>query len=90
MKLRALPSVLFTLLAVGFLAGCSSEPERPPTYPVTGTVTANGKPVAAASVIFGPVTPGVASAAGITDAEGKYRLTTFSAGDGAQAGEYRV
>lgn len=90
MKLRALPSVMFTLLAAGFLAGCSSKPKRPATYPVTGTVTANGKPVAAASVVFVPSTQGVESAAGITDAEGKYQLTTFSAGDGAQAGEYRV
>jgi hypothetical protein len=32
----------------------------------------------------------VASAAGVTDEEGNYELTTFTVGDGAQAGEYRV
>jgi hypothetical protein len=32
----------------------------------------------------------VEPAAGITDAEGKYSATTYTAGDGAQAGEYKV
>ena|SRR5262249_31418822 len=80
---------LLLLIATALVAGCSSGSNRPPTYPVSGTVTWKGKPVEAARVIFVPQSA-VEAAAGITDAEGKYRLTTFVAGDGAQAGEYRV
>jgi len=80
---------LLWLVAIGLVAGCSSGPHRPPTYPVTGTVTWKGKPVNAARVIFVPQS-GAEAASGITDAAGKYRLTTYVAGDGAQAGEYRV
>jgi hypothetical protein len=77
-------------LVVGISAGCSSRSGRPPTYPVTGTVTWKGKPLEAATVVYVPVTPGVEAASGITDAAGRYRLTTYVAGDGAQAGEYHV
>src|SRR5689334_9866332 len=42
------------LVTVGIvLAGCSNS-SRPPTYPVTGTVTMQGKPVAGAAVTFVP------------------------------------
>jgi hypothetical protein len=90
MKLFAHPSAFIFLLTAGVLAGCSYKPKRPPTHPVTGTVTLKGEPVDGATVVFVPVTKGVASAAGVTDEEGAYELTTFTAGDGAQAGEYRV
>ena len=76
-------------LAAFLCAGCSRGPEQPPTFPVSGTVTSNGKPVERATIVFVPAANGE-PAAGITDANGKYQLTTFSAGDGAQAGEYRV
>jgi carboxypeptidase family protein len=78
-----------TLLTVGIvLTGCSNS-SRPPTYPVTGTVTLQGKPVAGAAVTFVPTGEGEAASA-ITDSEGKYALTTWQAGDGARPGEYRV
>ena len=80
---------LSTLLTVGIvLAGCSKS-SRPPTYPVTGTVTFQGKPVAGAAITFVPTGEGEAASA-ITDSEGKYALTTWQAGDGARPGEYRV
>jgi hypothetical protein len=72
------------------LCGCSSRPARPPTYPVSGTVTWKGRPVEAARIVFVPIAAGTEAASGVTDASGKYQLTTFVAGDGAQAGEYRV
>jgi len=81
-----------TLVAVcGFalVSGCSSEPERPPVYPVTGTVTMKSRPLENARIVFVPMQGG-APASGITDKEGKYSLTTFNAGDGAQAGQYGV
>lgn len=76
----------FSFLCI--VAGCSSENEIP-TYPVTGTITQNGKPVSGAIVAFTPVAGGQ-SASGTTDAEGVYALTTWSSGDGAVAGEYKV
>ena len=82
---------LLTLIVVsGYaLGGCSSGARRPPTYPVTGTVTFQGKPVAGAVITFVPADKGEAASA-ITDSEGRYALTTWQAGDGARPGEYRV
>src|SRR6187399_2370414 len=78
-----------TLLTVGIvLTGCWGS-SRPATYPVTGTVTSQGKPVAGAVITFVPTDAGEAASA-ITDSEGKYALTTWAAGDGARPGEYRV
>jgi hypothetical protein len=71
--------------------GCGSDSTagRPKTYPVTGTVTLDGKSVAGATVTF-QLTGASGSAVGVTDAAGKYTLTTFGGGDGAQAGDYAV
>ena len=78
------------LVAVGIvLTGCSNS-SRPPTYPVTGTVTSQGKPVAGAAVTFVPTGDEGEAASAITDSEGKYALTTWQAEDGARPGEYRV
>lgn len=88
-----------TLCAVGFMlaavalssvSGCSGEAgDRLPVYPVSGTVTQNGEPVADAQVAFVPVGEGKA-ATGNTASDGTYELTTYTAGDGAAAGEYKV
>jgi len=81
---------VFTWVTVGFvLAGCSNS-SRLPTYPVTGTVTLQGKSVGGAVVTFVPTAKDGEAASAITDAEGKYELTTWKAGDGARPGEYRV
>jgi len=82
-------SILTGICGLALLPGCSKEPERPPTFPVTGTVTMKGKTLENARVVFVPVQGG-APASGITDKEGKYSLTTYSSGDGAQAGSYGV
>jgi hypothetical protein len=89
MKMPSYCSLL--LLAILFDVGCSSGPKRPPTYPVTGTVTYQGKALEGAMVTFVPA-DGVKleAATGITDAEGKFKLTTYSADDGANAGDYMV
>lgn len=89
MKQFASPLAVAFLVAIGVLAGCSKS-ARPPTYPVSGTVTWKGKPVEAARVVFVPTTSELEAAAGVTDAAGKYQLTTYVSGDGAQPGEYRV
>ncbi|QDU37814.1 Nickel uptake substrate-specific transmembrane region [Maioricimonas rarisocia] len=85
------------LLLAGGLAGCTGgsddkwSEQRPATYPVQGTVLYNGEPVADASVSFSS-TGGDKSvgAAGKTDDQGTFTLTTYEPGDGAVAGEHRV
>ena len=79
------------LLALGWIGGCarSSDGDNPKTYPVSGTVTQNGGPVAGATVNF-QLADGSRSAFGITDESGKYTLTTFASGDGAVPGEYQI
>ena len=68
-------------------AGCAGETQEP-TYPVSGVVTFNGEPLEGAVISF--TSTGSASAAGRTDANGRYTLTTHTRGDGAQAGKYKV
>ena len=84
------------LLSVLVMLGCSGHPDRPETYPVSGTVLLNGKPVERADVAFYPKTTGPVSksAGGQTDAQGLFSLHTyFSPTDNpevALAGEYIV
>jgi hypothetical protein len=63
--------------------------DRPKTYSVSGTVTYNGEAVEGATVAFQPAAGGQ-GAFGVTDAAGRYSLTTFSSGDGAVPGQYKV
>ena len=56
----------------------------------SGVVTLQGAPVAGASVTFYPDGAGGQAAAGTTDAQGKYELTTLNAKDGAKPGTYKV
>jgi hypothetical protein len=81
-----LPSAAGWLLLVIAAPGCGSGHCR--TLPVSGTATFRGQPVAGASVTFlsetGP------AAAGATDQQGRFQLTTFDTNDGAAAGSYAV
>ena len=82
--------VLFVGLVVGpVMLGCKPGVNRPATAPVSGTVTLGGAPVAGATVSFQAVDGGRSSVA-ITDASGRYELTTFVRGDGAVPGDYKV
>ncbi len=71
--------------AVLLLAGC----QKSDTVSVTGTVTLNGTPVEQAEVMFNPKTTG-RFATGVTDASGKFTLSTAKPNDGALPGEYIV
>jgi hypothetical protein len=76
------------LLAVGFLLGCNQS-AGPPTYPVRGNVTYQGKPLAGAAVTF--MADGASRAAtGKTDASGSFQLTTFKENDGAVPGSHVI
>jgi hypothetical protein len=82
---------LTLVLATIMVGGCSSGTRRAPTYPVTGTVTMKGQPLEGATVVFVPAEGSSQEAAsGITDAAGKFKLSTFLADDGSQEGEYRI
>lgn len=76
------------LAMASFLVGCGSEAELDGLVAVTGTVTHNGQPVEGATVTFNPTEGRAAS--GITDAEGRFTLTTLTANDGAMPGSYNV
>ncbi len=75
-------------------AGCGEKTvETLPKYPVSGTVLVNGKPQAGVMVTLTPVGdtatgPNARGAAGVTDAEGNFELTTIVDADGAFPGEY--
>lgn len=69
------------------LAGCGGG-DTPTTYPVSGVVKYDGKPLANVAITFYPAEGRPAS--GRTNEQGKFILTTFSPDDGAVAGEHRV
>ena len=73
--------------------GCSSAEKRVPVYPVKGSVKVNGKPAAKAVVVFHPLAaadPNVPNPTGEVADDGTFALGTYSAADGAPAGEYAV
>lgn len=72
------------------VAGCSKTASVEGVVKTSGVVTWQGAPVAGASVTFYPDGAGGQAAAGTTDAQGKYELTTLNAKDGAKPGTYKV
>jgi hypothetical protein len=80
------------VLAVFLIAGCKTAPPGPPLVPASGTITLDGKPLAAADLIFVPYgdTKGQSGVAR-TDGEGKYELLTADRQHkGVAVGSYRV
>jgi hypothetical protein len=85
----------FTVGVLALASGCgTSEFEL---APVSGTVTLDGEPVAAARVIFEPQRDGQEAFSagpgsdGMTDEAGRYSLRTSVSGDaGAVIGQHRV
>jgi hypothetical protein len=76
---------LGAILVLGASLGCGSKSNL---APVSGIVTIDGKPVAAAQVLF--TSPSGRPAAGETDGQGRYVLSTHETGDGAAVGTYGV
>lgn len=85
--------VLFLLVA----GGCGGDSEQYETVPVSGVITCQGKPIANATVNFTPLAeagratgrPGRV-ALGMTDQNGRFRLTTYENDDGAIVGRHKV
>lgn len=72
------------------LLGCGEGSSGVATVSVTGVVTLNGQPLPGAAVSFSPKGGKGRAAVGATDIDGKFTLTTVTAGDGAVPGEYGV
>jgi hypothetical protein len=84
--------ILVMGMAIVASGGCGpAKPvsNRPQTHPATGKLSLAGQPLAAATVTFRPEGKG-SGCAGISDASGGFKLSTFAAGDGALPGKYRV
>jgi len=89
--ITALSTLFFVCFSVLIFTGCSNPDSR--FAKVEGTVTYKGEAVAGASVTFAPASGTGEPASGLTDASGKYTLTTGgaqNAGSGAVPGEYTV
>ncbi|MFV0445059.1 MAG: hypothetical protein ACK5Q5_15905 [Planctomycetaceae bacterium] len=87
--------VAFGLAIVfGQLSGCGGAndvpKDRPQTVPATGVLTHNGQVVGGASISFINVEFEKPGASAVSADDGTFTLTTFSPGDGAIPGEYRV
>lgn len=81
------------LLLVAVVSGCTSrrEPEIIETYPITGTVTYKGKPLANILVIFHPANGQGRPGASRTDANGHFPCpTTHRESDGVIPGPHTV
>jgi hypothetical protein len=88
--LHRLAPLLLTVILVAL--GCGGD-ARKPAFPVKGQVLVGGKPAAKAQIIFHPLTDPDGKAprpSGQVTADGSFTLNTYTAGDGAPAGEYAV
>lgn len=75
------------------VAGCNDSVKQK-TYPASGRVLVDGKPVPGAMIVFHPVDPSAFKwderPQGRSDTDGKFEVFTYQTGDGAPAGAYRV
>ncbi|MCC7421637.1 MAG: carboxypeptidase regulatory-like domain-containing protein [Planctomycetaceae bacterium] len=88
-------NIVCALSFVLLLSGCGGAPvgtkPLPKTVPVTGIVTMNDKPLSSATVTFFPQnTAGGIECYGITDDDGKFKLTQIRGAEGAPPGDYKV
>jgi hypothetical protein len=85
---RVLSAAALGLIILAPLSGCGAG--RHKTVPVEGQVlwSKDGKPVEGATVTF--EADNLPSASGITNSEGKFKLTTYTNNDGAVPGDYKV
>lgn len=84
------PKTLLPLLAVSLL-GCGGS-DNVTVYPVKGTVTFDGAPMAGGGAIsFVPTSSQKGKAAGGTiEPDGTFVLSTYADGDGSMVGTFRV
>ncbi|MDR3111198.1 MAG: carboxypeptidase-like regulatory domain-containing protein [Planctomycetaceae bacterium] len=92
MKSFSFTSVVLFVVTAFVCGGCGSSTKLSGLAPVQGVVTFDGSPVSDANVSFSPTQTGgeMRAAAGKTDANGKFTLTTLKANDGVTPGEFTV
>lgn len=78
----------FAALSISVMAIGCRDPGMAPTTRAGGTVRYHGQSVAEVTVIFTPAQG--RPAVGVTDASGRFRLSTFRPGDGAVPGMHKV
>src|SRR5690349_3762650 len=84
-------SRVLALVAIALIPGCRGDDGLGRRYPVQGTVTYRGQPLATGRITFDPIaTDGAARVATGTIRDGSYALSTAGDDDGALPGEYRV
>jgi len=88
-------STSFEVALIGLIlfTACNKAPDdRLPVFPVSGQVTFQGQSPEGAFVVFHPkaATPNSPRPSGYVDKAGNLKLNTYSAGDGAPAGDYAV
>ncbi len=86
--LRLVVGLSILPLALAVLWGCSSDPELPETFPVTGKVMYQGQPLTKGTITF--LSDEGQSSTGEIQPDGTYTLSTFESGDGAVEGHHRV
>lgn len=77
------------MLAAALIGGCGG-PEGPELAPVKGVVLYKGEPVEGAAVDFHPQVSSPWRPHAITDAEGRFEMTSVAPGDGAVPGTHKV
>jgi hypothetical protein len=83
------PALLLGVL--GLLAGCTKAPSNPKTFAVDGVLSLDDKPIEGATIVLVPISKDDGEAAsGVSDATGKFSLTTYTSGDGVRPGSYRI
>lgn len=94
---RATVSFVMAIGLLCFAGGCGDSTsdkwteQRLETFPVQGRVLYNGEPVADATVSFSSTGSNLSiGAAGRTDKNGEFTLTTYAPADGAVAGLHRA
>lgn len=87
--------VVCLLPVLALAAGCGPGKAPVVVHPVSGQVNYNGKPAAGVQVFLlptsAPIVPDIPSNPhGVTGSDGRFKLTTFTEGDGAAEGGYQV
>jgi hypothetical protein len=89
MSPRTVVPLLVAIPVVAAVLGCGDSGGLARRYPVSGTVTYQGKPLERGTISFTPA-DGKGRAAGGTITDGQYSLTTQDPEDGAIPGKYKV
>src|SRR5262249_36103856 len=92
--MRSIHVFSFVLLGLATLSGCNNR-KQVEVHPVSGQILYGGEPAAGVRVYLlptsAPMTPEIPNNPhGVTGADGRFTLTTFTQGDGAAEGGYQI